>query len=154
MNGWLAVSMGMLAAAIAACGGGRDLADADGADADVEPIGLAVTASRHAMVVAGMSARAGYRYLVLDVVVEARRIGPLPVAPNAFEVVLSDGTRRNAQTMATNSIENGCTSRSLPLGSSTECTLVFEVSQSGASPATLVWSDGTRTATAAVPPPN
>jgi hypothetical protein len=139
-------------AVLGACDGEGGGTDAGRLDAGAQPIGLTVLGARYAMVVAGMAARGGYHYVILDVTLEARGVGPLAVAPNAFTLVLEDGTRATGQAMATDAIENGCTSRSVPLGSSVSCSVVFEVAQGAAAPRTLVWSDRIRTVSAEVPP--
>ncbi len=118
------------------------------ADAGPPPIMLTVTATAREA-----SPRPGSVFLVLDITLESRTVGPLPVAPNAFTLILADGVRSIGNAQATDALADGCRSRSVPLGGNTSCKVVFEVEEAAAAPVRLEWSSGTDTATATVPPP-
>ena len=75
----------------------------------------------------------------------------VPVAPNAFTLLLEDGTESVANAGATSFVTNGCTSMTLPANESRSCVAVFLVLEDAAAPMTLEWSDGEREVTAAVP---
>jgi hypothetical protein len=136
------------AAMLAACGG----TPMEEVDSGPPAIGLTVHSARMIGSDGVMLPRSGYRFVALDITIAANLVGPIPVAPAAFETTLTDGTPAAAAPMPTNQVVNGCTSRSLPLGSSASCTVIFELMLGSADPATLVWSNGTYTIEAPVPP--
>lgn len=131
---------------VAACDGG-DEADA-GSDAGAGPaIVLTVDSIER---VESVATRAGGalaptftdRFEVATVTLSAVREGPLPVAPIAFQLTLTDNNTVNASASGTNAVTDGCDSRSVPEGESTTCVVVFEVNDADASPRSITWSNG------------
>ncbi|MFK7992036.1 MAG: hypothetical protein AB8I08_38820 [Sandaracinaceae bacterium] len=82
------------------------------------------------------------RLEVATVTLSAVREGPLPVAPIAFQLTLTDNSTVNASPAGTNVAVDGCDSRSVPEGESTTCVVVFEVNDGDASPRSITWSNG------------
>jgi len=98
----------------------------------------------------GVAPRMGFRYYLIDVTFEARGGGPISIAPFTFDVLLADGTRITADSR-TNELEDGCTSRMVPVDGTVMCRLAFVAAEDAAPPASLEYdNDGIR-ATATVP---
>ena len=140
--------------ALAACDGGSGRVDA-GSDWGAGP---AVVLTVHAFEqtdglmgnVGRVTPTTGNVFYALDITLEARRAGPLPVAPIAFNLTLSDGMIIRGDS-STNEVADGCSSRNVPEGESTSCKVVFELLEGSAAPETLEWTDGARRAVALVP---
>ncbi|MBX3271831.1 MAG: hypothetical protein KF729_16305 [Sandaracinaceae bacterium] len=141
---WLALIL-----ALGACDGGGG-----GSDAGAPPTGvvLSVTGAARRADINGVVPRPGFEYLLLDAVIEARGVGPIPIAPFAFEVTLEDATRITADSR-TNELADGCRSRNLAVDETHACRLAFTVALDAAPASTLRWSDGSRSAVAPVPAP-
>ena len=101
--------------------------------------------------IGGVGPRSGYQFYILGVTLEARAGSAVPVAPIAFSLRLEDAVRITADAGFTNGVTDGCRSQTVAVGNSVTCNLVFEVLVDAAPPATLTWSDGTRSVSAAVP---
>ncbi|MCA9604072.1 MAG: hypothetical protein KC619_00635 [Myxococcales bacterium] len=99
----------------------------------------------------GVAPRMGFKYYLIDVTIEARGVGPISIAPFAFEVALADGTRITADSR-TNELADGCTSQSIPVDGMVACRLAFSPLVDAPAPATVRWTDGSRSASAMVPP--
>lgn len=131
---------------LSACDGGGD-ADA-GSDAGPGPaIVLTVDAIERAETVVTRTGGAlgpsfTDRFEVATITLSAVREGPLPVAPIAFQLTLTDNNTINASASGTNSAMDGCDSRSVPVGESTTCVVVFEVNEADAAPRSITWSNG------------
>lgn len=144
------------ALALGACDGEADPADA-GPDGGTGPaIVLTVIAFEEADGLMGnvgrVSPTAGNVFYALDITLEARLDGPLPVAPNAFNLTLEDRTVIRGDS-STNEVAEGCSSRTVAQGESTACKIVFELLEGSAAPESLEWTDGARSAVALVPAP-
>lgn len=122
-------------------------------DAGPPPSGVILTATGVAErdSINGVAPRMGFKYYLIDVTIEARGVGPISIAPFAFEVALQDGTRITADSR-TNELADGCTSQSIPVDGMVACRLAFSPLVDAAPPATVRWSDGSRSASAMVPP--
>ena len=151
---WLSLLGGLT---LLACDGGGE-PDAGPPDAGmIPPIELTITSAEASLTIPAegggeLMAPAGAQYYVLGVTLVSNTIGPLPIGPNALTLRLADDARALANPGATNTVEDGCVSQSVPLGESKSCVAVFAVELDAAEPDTLSWSNGTRTVTAPVPP--
>lgn len=142
----------MFALLLLACDGEAPVTDAGVSRPVVLTVDAASAAGTVEEATGGVrGASPGNQFYIIDLTIEAREVGPIPVAPNAFTLRLAGGARATASPMVTNLAENGCVSRSLPLGESASCRAVFEVAEDAAAPEQLEWSDGTRTVSAPVP---
>lgn len=122
-------------------------------DAGPPPSGVVLTATGASErdSINGVAPRMGFKYYLIDVTIEARGVGPISIAPFAFEVTLEDGQRITADSR-TNELADGCTSQSIPLDGMVACRLAFSPLVDAPAPTTVRWSDGTRSASARVPP--
>lgn len=131
-------------------------AGCDGAttvDAGEPATGVFLTATGATMrdSINGVAPRMGFKYYLIDATIEARGVGPISIAPFAFEVTLEDGSRFTADSR-TNELADGCTSRSVMIDETFACRLAFTPLIDAPAPVRLAWTDGSRSASAAVPP--
>jgi hypothetical protein len=133
------------------CDGGSASDDAGPPDAAGAEVALTVDDAAAAAAIGGVAPRSGYQFYILGVTLEVRAGSAAPVAAIAFSLSLEDGTRVTADAGFTNGITDGCRSQTVAVGSSVTCNVVFEVLADATAPRTLTWSDGTRSASAAVP---
>lgn len=112
---------------------------------------LTVTAAASRDQINGVAPRMGYQYFLLDTTIEARGVGPISIAPFAFQLTLEDGTRVIADSR-TNELTDGCRSRMIAVDEIVTCRLAFLALLDAAPPATLAWTDMTLRASAVVPP--
>jgi hypothetical protein len=148
----------LIVLALAGCDGGGE-PDAGPPDSGfVPPIVLtanSVMAAASVPLAGGgtpLGAGPGNQFYIVDLTLEAREIGPIPIAPNALRLALDGGMSFIADADPTNRTTDGCVSRNIPLGASHMCRAVFLVPEDAAAPDRLSWSDGTRTVGADVPP--
>lgn len=113
---------------------------------------MTVDAAEAADAVAGISAGDGFQYYVLDVTLEARGVGPISVAPNAFMVRLEGQPAPVNANFRTGEISDGCRSQMVAADASLSCRALFTVPSDAPPPMTLEWADATYSATASVPP--
>jgi len=137
----------LVAVTLLGCGGGSDIDDAG----ITEGVVLTVTAATSRDQINGVSPRMGYQYYLLDTTIEARGVGPISIAPFAYQLTLEDGTRVTGDSR-TNELADGCTSRSVAVDEVRACRLLFLVLTDASPPATLSWTDMTESARASVPP--
>ena len=132
---------------LAGCDGTMEMPDAGVTSGVV----LTVTAAASRDQINGVAPRTGYQYYLLDTTIEARGVGPISIAPFAFQLTLEDGTRVIADSR-TNELVDGCTSQMIAVGETVVCRLAFLALLDATPPATLVWTDMIRRASAVVPP--
>jgi hypothetical protein len=145
----LSILLGMLPSGC----GGESGTDAGPPDAEsATGVVLTVTAAAARATLNGVAPRPGNQYYLLDVTLEARGVGPVSIAPVAFEVELGDGTRVRGDADRTNAIGEGCRSRTVPVDETVACRVAFIVAEDAAAPTTLRWADASYAASAPVPP--